>query len=114
MQAFPYELEYYVTENGTKPFKEWLDAMKDVNARARVRIRLDHIRLGNLGDNRSVGGGVQELRINYGPGYRVYFAHEGNRIILLLLGGDKKTQRKDIMKAKSFLSDHKTRRDHHE
>ena len=71
MQTFPYELEYYVTENGRKPFKEWLDALKDVNARARIRIRLDYVRLGNLGDSRSVGDGVQELKINYGPGYRV-------------------------------------------
>ena len=110
MQAFPYELEYYITEDGRRPFKEWLDGMKDINARAKIRIRLDHVRLGSLGDSRSVGDGVQELRINYGPGYRAYFAHEANRIILLLLGGDKKTQRNDIVKAKSFLRDLKRRR----
>jgi putative addiction module killer protein len=114
MQVFPYELEYYVTENGRMPFKEWLDARKDYAARAKIRIRLDYVRLGNLGDCHSVADGVQELRIKFGPGYRVYFAHERNRIILLLIGGDKKTQRKDIEKAKNFLSDHKNRRKHHD
>jgi putative addiction module killer protein len=113
VQTFPYELEYYIAENGRKPFKEWLDGMKDIHARAKIRIRLDNVRLGNLGDGRSVGDGVHELRINYGPGYRAYFGYEGNRIILLLLGGDKKTQRKDIEYAKSFLRDHKKRRKHH-
>jgi putative addiction module killer protein len=63
---------------------------------------LDRARLGNLGDNRSVGEGVHEFRIAYGPGYRVYFGLEGNRLILLLLGGDKSTQQKDIARAKEY------------
>ena len=112
VQTFPYELEYYVTDKGKKPFKEWLDALKDVCARAKIRIRLDHVRLGSLGDCHSVGDGVQELRIDYGPGYRVYFAHEGKRIVLLLLGGDKKSQQKDIVRAKNCLSDQKGRKHH--
>jgi putative addiction module killer protein len=109
MPSFPCELEFFVTDSGKIPFKQWLDDLKDVSARAKIRVRLDRVRLGNLGDSRSVGGGVFELRIDYGPGYRVYFAKEGNRIILLLLGGDKATQERDIIQAKKFLNDYKRR-----
>ena len=109
MQTYPFELEYYVTDDGNIPFKEWLEDLKDVAARAKVRIRLDRARLGNTGDSRPVGDGVQEFRIDYGPGYRVYFAKERKRIILLLMGGDKSTQSKDIAKAKKFLKDWKAR-----
>jgi putative addiction module killer protein len=110
MQSFPYQLEYFITDNGGVPFKEWLDDLKDVSARAKIRVRLDRVRLGNLGDSRSVGDGVFELRIDYGPGYRIYFSQEGKRIILLLLGGDKTTQERDIIQAKKFLNDYKRRR----
>jgi putative addiction module killer protein len=68
------------------------------------------VRLGNIGDSPSVGDGVFELRVDYGPGYRIYFGHEGKRIILLLLGGDKTTQERDIVQAKKFLNDYKRRR----
>ena len=84
--------------------------MKDISARANIRVRLDRVRLGNFGDNRSVGEGVHELRVNYGPGYRIYFARKGERIILLLLGGDKASQEKDIIRAKEFWNDHKRRK----
>ena len=109
MQTFPYEIDYYSTESGGKPFKEWLEDLRDVQGRARIRVRLDRARLGNLGDNRSVGEGVHEFRIAYGPGYRVYFGLEGNRLILLLLGGDKSTQQKDIARAKEYWRDHQRR-----
>jgi putative addiction module killer protein len=109
MQTFPYEIDYYSTESGGKPFKEWLEDLRDVQGRARIRVRLDRARLGNLGDNRSVGEGVHEFRITYGPGYRVYFGLEGNRLILLLLGGDKSTQQKDIARAKEYWRDHQRR-----
>jgi len=72
VDAFPYTISYYLTAAGGKPFKEWLDGLKDVAARQKVRIRLDRVRLGNIGKNRSVGEGVYELKIDYGPGYRVY------------------------------------------
>ncbi|MCX5807971.1 MAG: type II toxin-antitoxin system RelE/ParE family toxin [Proteobacteria bacterium] len=110
MQAFPFELEYYVTDNGRKPFKEWLDNLKDLSARAKIRVRLDRIRLGNTGDSRSVGRGVYELKVDYGPGYRIYYAYEGKLIVLLLLGGDKSTQEEDIIQAKKFLNEYKRRR----
>lgn len=112
MQTFLYDIEYYITETGKKPFKAWLEGLKDVSGRAKIRVRLDRVRLGNLGDNRSVGEGVRELKIDYGPGYRVYFALEGNRLILLLLGGDKSSQEMDVARAKEYWRDQQRRSDH--
>jgi len=112
MQTFPYEIDYYVTADGRKPFKEWLEHLRDVKGRAKVRVRLDRARLGNLGDNRSVAAGVHELRIDYGPGYRVYFGIEGKRLVLLLLGGDKSSQSKDLVKAREYWKDHQGRMSH--
>ena len=96
----------YLTENGLNPFRKWLEGLKDRQARAKVRVRLNRIRLGNFGDSKSVGNGVYELRIPYGPGYRVYFGRKGNKVIILLFGGDKKTQRKDIALAKKYWADY--------
>ena len=110
VRAYPHAIEYYVTEGGDKPFKKWLERLRDVRARAKVRVRLDRARLGNLGDHRPVGDGVTEMRIDYGPGYRVYFVMEGKRLILLLLGGEKGTQERDIAKAKEYWQDHRRRR----
>ena len=112
MQTYPYEIDYYVADTGKKPFKDWLEGLKDLSGRAKIRVRLDRARLGNLGDNRSVGEGVLELRIDYGPGYRVYFAIDGNRLILLLLGGDKSSQERDVAKAKVYWRDHQRRSFH--
>ena len=109
MDSFPYTISYYLTETGEKPFKEWLDGLKDIAARQKVRIRLDRVRLGNLGKNRSVGEGVYELKIHYGPGYRVYYSLEKKTVVLLLLGGDKSSQKYDIAKAKLYWQDHKRR-----
>ena len=109
MQTFPFEIKYYIDTKGEKPFKEWLDKLKDRNARAKIRVRIDRVRLGNMGDNRCLGQGVHELKINYGPGYRVYYAEEGARIILLLLGGDKSRQAEDIEQAKKYLTEYKQR-----
>lgn len=103
-------MDYYLTETGRKPFKEWLDGLKDIVARQKVRIRLDRVRLGNLGRNRSVGEGVYEPKIDYGPGYRVYYATEGKARILLLMGGDKSSQDRDIALARRYWRDHKRRR----
>lgn len=66
MSVFPFEIDYYSTSDGKRPFKAWLDGLKDVTARAKIRVRLDRARLGNLGDYRAVGGGVHELRVDYG------------------------------------------------
>ena len=109
MDAVPQTLQEYVTADGKNPFREWLHRLRDVNARARVRIRLNRVRLGNLGDAKPVGEGVSELRVPYGPGYRVYFAREGGTIVLLLCGGDKSTQKRDISTAGDYWMDYQRR-----
>ena len=83
----------------TEVFVEWLDSLRDLQARTRVLVRIERLASGNPGDVKPVGEGVSELRINYGPGYRVYFKQQGQVIIILLLGGDKQTQAKDIQRA---------------
>lgn len=80
-------------------FAEWLDDLRDRRAAARIIVRIERLALGNAGDVRSVGAGVSELRIDYGPGYRVYLARKDETVIILLCGGDKTTQRKDIATA---------------
>ena len=84
----------------TEIFVDWLDNLRDNRARTRIIARLDRMQMGNFGDVRPVGGGVNELRIHYGPGYRVYFVQRGPVIVILLCGGDKRTQQADIAKAK--------------
>lgn len=87
----------------TDEFAQWLRGLKDSNAKARVNIRIRRISLtGNLGDSKPVGDGVFELRIDYGAGYRLYFSNRESGIILLLIGGDKSSQRRDIEKAKKL------------
>ena len=110
MEAQPQEVVLYVTEDDDCPFERWLDALRDRQARARIKKRLDRIGLGNLGDFKPVGEGVMELRIDYGPGYRIYFAQSGTTIILLLFGGDKSTQDQDILRAKQYWKDFQKRR----
>ena len=80
----------------TKIYSRWFTALRDRKARARIQTRLDRLQLGLLGDVKPVGEGVLELRIDYGPGYRVYFVHRGQELVILLAGGDKSTQEKDI------------------
>jgi len=80
----------------TAEFAQWLDVLRDINARARVQARLDRLAEGNPGDVKPVGEGVSELRITYGPGYRVYFKARGRELVILLAGGDKSTQASDI------------------
>ena len=83
----------------TALFAQWLDGLRDLQARARVQVRIERLAQGNAGDVQPVGGGVSELRINYGPGYRVYFKQHGREVVILLAGGDKRTQAKDIRAA---------------
>ena len=80
-------------------FERWFTGLRDRNAVARIKSRIDRLQLGLLGDARSVGEGVSEMRIDYGPGYRVYFVQRGTKVIILLAGGDKRTQSRDIEKA---------------
>jgi len=83
----------------TEVFTRWLDGLRDISARARVLARIERLAAGNPGDVAPIGEGVSELRIDYGPGYRVYFKKRGRRLIILLVGGDKSTQAKDIRAA---------------
>ncbi|PSN15891.1 addiction module killer protein [filamentous cyanobacterium CCT1] len=97
--------------DGSCPFEAWLDNLRDRQARARIKKRLDRVELGNLGDAKPLGEGVSELRVDYGPGYRIYFAQVGIAIIVLLCGGDKSSQRQDILKAKQYWIDFQQRQD---
>ncbi len=80
----------------TQTFAKWLDALRDLRARARIQARLDRLMDGNSGDAKPVGEGVSEMRIDYGPGYRVYFKTRGRTVVVLLAGGDKSTQARDV------------------
>ncbi len=90
----------------TDEFSEWLGALRDARARARILIRIDRLARGNPGDVEPVGDGVSELRIDYGPGYRIYFVQRGTRYILLLAGGNKSTQSRDIERAKRLAQEY--------
>ena len=83
----------------TEVFGKWLDGLKDIRSRARVLVRIQRLEAGNPGDVKPVGSGVSEMRISYGPGYRVYFCQQGNEIVILLAGGTKRTQATDIKRA---------------
>ena len=107
MEATPKELHIYVTAEGREPFTEWLNSLQDQRARAKIRVRLERVSLGNCGDCQGVGDGVQELRIDYGPGFRVYFGQEGTTVVLLLCGGDKSTQARDIQTAQRYWSEYR-------
>ena len=111
METQEWEIREYLRLDGKCPFRNWLRSLKDVNARARIRVRINRIRLGNFGDCKSVGSGVSEFRIDYGPGYRVYYGRVGEKLILLLCGGSKKNQEKDIKLAKEYWFDYKRRED---
>ena len=105
-----YSLRYYVAANGSRPFAEWLRSLSNRDAAARVQVRLERLRLGNFGDARSLGKGLSELRIDVGPGYRVYFTVTG-KLVLLLCGGSKATQERDIRRARDYLTDYRRRAD---
>ena len=105
----PLELCVYQTASGEQPFSDWLRDLVDRQARVRVDARLARIPHGNFGDVEPVGEGVMELRVDWGPGYRVYLARLGQVIVPLLCGGDKRTQQKDIRRAKAYFDDFKAR-----
>ena len=83
----------------TELFAKWLDNLRDIQAKARVLVRIERLASGNAGDVKPVGEGISEMRINYGPGYRVYFIQRGSELIILLAGGDKNSQPRDIKSA---------------
>ena len=99
----------YRTPDGIEPFTRWLQGLKDYSAVARITHRLDRLEFGNWGDCKAIGDGVSELRVPYGPGYRVYLAQDGDTVVILLCGGDKRTQNKDIKTAKKYWREYKER-----
>ena len=94
-----------ITVEKSDVFLNWLRALRDVRAVARIQIRIDRLALGNPGDVKAVGEGVSELRVDYGPGYRIYFAQRGKTVVVLLCGGDKRTQDKDIVTARTLAKE---------
>ena len=105
MDVRPRQLKRYLAEDGESPFDLWMESLRDGKGRGIIRNRLDRVEDGNLGDCEPVGEGVFELRISFGPGYRVYFGEDGD-LIILLLGGTKNTQVNDILKAKIYWRDY--------
>ena len=101
----PLQIREYLTADGKNPFRDWLDQL-DGTVKARVQARVLRFETGNLGDHRSVGGGVWEARLDFGPGFRIYFGKDGSFAILLLCGGDKASQSQDISRAQRFWRDY--------
>lgn len=110
MEAQIRNVEYYATRDGKKPVLEWIQSLRDSRARAKIRVRISRIELGNFGYCESVGEGVMELKIDFGPGYRVYFGQVGTKLVILLCAGDKSTQSKDIKKAKMYWEEYRSRK----
>jgi putative addiction module killer protein len=104
-----FELRHYLTAGGVDVFGSWLAGLADRQAQARIQARVERIERGLFGDCEPVGEGVWELRIDWGPGYRVYYSRTGARIILLLCGGDKRKQQADIERAKEYWRDYQER-----
>jgi putative addiction module killer protein len=104
MKAF--KIREYSPNLGPTPYRAWLDSL-DLKMRARIQARVLRFETGLFGDWKAVGDGVHEARLDFGPGYRIYFGIEGSTLVILLLGGDKASQRRDISKAKGFWSDYK-------
>ncbi|AUX92520.1 type II toxin-antitoxin system RelE/ParE family toxin [Mixta gaviniae] len=106
-----YHLIIYQTSEGKQPFKAWRDKLRKKDPRAVLKINstLDKVENGNFSDHKFERSGVWEIRINYGPGYRLYYSVENGKIVLLLIGGDKTTQSRDIAKAVEYLKDYKAR-----
>ena len=102
-------IRIYTDSEGNKPFDEWLLKLRDSKVRAIIRARLERVRTGNFGDCKPVRDGVQELRIDLGPGYRVYLSRQGTVLVLLLCGSDKNDQDRAIRRAIDYLNDWKER-----
>jgi putative addiction module killer protein len=100
---------HYLTLTGRCPFQEWIESVKSGTVKAVVAARVNRIRSGTLGDWKAVGDGVFELRIDLGPGYRVYFGRVGETVVILLAGGEKRSQDSDIKRAKGYWSDYEKR-----
>ena len=102
MEVIPRHVRNYVTPEGREPYEEWVNSYRNRKTRAIIRERVNRLHLGNFGDYKRLTADLYELRIHYGPGYRVYFGMVDRVIVILLCGGSKKTQRRDIERAKEY------------
>lgn len=110
--GMPKQLEYYVKEDGSSPFAQWFNSLKDKQAKAKIQTRLDRLSLGNPGDYKGLMEDIFELRVDVSPGYRIYCGEMNDTLVILLCGGDKKSkkqQSQDIEDAKNFWQDYKAR-----
>lgn len=105
----PKQVIVYADAEGCEPFTEWLMTLRDTQGRQRILVRIGRLEQGNYGDVAPVGDGVSELRLFFGPGYRVYFGEDENMVIVLLCGGDKSTQKRDITQAKVYWKEYLSR-----
>jgi putative addiction module killer protein len=103
------DVRRYLTPSGSDVFGEWLLGLKDIRTRAKIVARIDRLSVGNFGDCKALRGGLFEMRIDWGPGYRVYYALLGRTSVLLLCGGDKRKQSSDIQRGLEYLRDYKER-----
>lgn len=104
------DIRHYLTASGHDPYQEWLDHLKDLTGRVAIQRRVDRVARGNFGEHRFLQEGVWELKIDVGPGYRVYYAQESTTVVLLLCGGSKRTQTSDIKTAVKYWLDYQQRR----
>lgn len=109
MESLPRTVHEYKTSSGRNPFRSWLDSLKDRQAQQIIDTRIANVRRGTFGDSRFVGYGVMELKISYGPGYRIYCGQDGPITVILLCGGIKKTQDADIKRAHEYWEDYRRR-----
>ncbi len=109
MNIKPQNVQEYLTEDKKNPYSEWISSLKDTQAQYIIDARLVRVRRGLFGNCKPVGKGVLELKIPYGPGYRVYFGRDGDTIVILLCGGTKRTQKKDIKQAQVYWEDYQRR-----
>jgi len=110
MRSIPRIIKGYVAPDGSEPFEEWLDNLSDQSTRAQIDTRVDRMREGNFGDSKSLGGGLFELRLHFDGGYRVYYGKIKKIVVILLCGGIKRTQRRDIKKAGEYWAEFKSRK----
>jgi putative addiction module killer protein len=103
------DIRRYIAPRGKDVFGEWLSGLKDARTQAKIAARIDRLAVGNFGDCKSLRGGISELRIDWGPGYRIYFAMIRTDCVLLLCGGEKRRQAADIQRAAEYLEDYRER-----
>lgn len=108
MEAWPRKLVLYETADGKCPWREWFDGLKNRKARAAIDARLVRLQRGNLGDCKPIGAGVSELRVHFGAGYRIYFGEDGDTLVVLLCGGSKGSQKRDIDRARAYWNEYRS------